>query len=120
MNYHLALLSKQAGIKHFSLVSAKGANSKVYANNHLFFHSLLYLKIKGELENKIIELKFPRFTIFRPGLLNRHMNDARMLEEFSLKMLKAIDVKDLANAMFRDSLLYIEGIAANRSSRRRY
>lgn len=59
-NYACAKAAKEAGINTFVLVSSLGANlSSIFP----------YMKIKGQLEDDIIALKFPRTIIIRPGAL---------------------------------------------------
>ncbi|XP_037696152.1 oxidoreductase HTATIP2 isoform X1 [Choloepus didactylus] len=55
-----AELAKAGGCKHFNLVSSKGADKS---------SNFLYLQIKGEVEARVEELKFDRFSVFRPGVL---------------------------------------------------
>lgn len=55
-----AELAKAGGCKHFNLLSSKGADKS---------SNFLYLQIKGEVEAKVEELNFDRYSIFRPGVL---------------------------------------------------
>nr|XP_003462644.1 oxidoreductase HTATIP2 [Cavia porcellus] len=55
-----AELAKTGGCKHFNLVSSKGADKS---------SNFLYLQVKGETEARIEELKFDRYSVFRPGAL---------------------------------------------------
>ncbi|XP_006892073.1 PREDICTED: oxidoreductase HTATIP2-like [Elephantulus edwardii] len=55
-----AELAKAGGCKHFNLLSAIGADKS---------SSFLCLQVKGEVEAKVEELKFDRYSIFRPGVL---------------------------------------------------
>ncbi|GAB1292136.1 Oxidoreductase HTATIP2 [Apodemus speciosus] len=55
-----AELAKAGGCKHFNLLSSRGADKS---------SSFLYLQVKGEVEAKVEELKFDRFSVFRPGVL---------------------------------------------------
>ncbi|KAM8819598.1 oxidoreductase HTATIP2 isoform 3-T4 [Rhynchonycteris naso] len=55
-----AELAKAGGCKHFNLLSSKGADKS---------SSFLYLQVKGEVEDRVEELKFDRYSIFRPGVL---------------------------------------------------
>lgn len=59
-NLECAKAARDAGIETFVLVSSGGASEGSF---------FPYLKIKGELENRILELKFPRTIILRPGIL---------------------------------------------------
>jgi len=88
-----AILSKKAGIKHFSLLTSKGSNSNVWANDWKISHGLLYLKVKGDAEQACIQQKFQRLSIFRPGGLARDGNKNFML---------SLDVRDLAAVMVYD------------------
>ncbi|XP_069421428.1 oxidoreductase HTATIP2 isoform X1 [Ovis canadensis] len=55
-----AELAKSGGCKHFNLLSSKGADKS---------SNFLYLQVKGEVEARVEELKFDRYSIFRPGVL---------------------------------------------------
>ncbi|XP_057551111.1 oxidoreductase HTATIP2 isoform X1 [Hippopotamus amphibius kiboko] len=55
-----AELAKAGGCKHFNLLSSKGADES---------SNFLYLQVKGEVEARVEELKFDRYSIFRPGVL---------------------------------------------------
>lgn len=60
LNYALAKAAKDQGFETYVLVSSAGANS-----NSMF----AYLKMKGELEDKLKDLKFENLIILRPGAL---------------------------------------------------
>ncbi|KAM4845432.1 oxidoreductase HTATIP2 isoform 1-T2 [Thomomys bottae] len=55
-----AELAKAGGCKHFNLVSSRGADKS---------SNLLYFQVKGEVEAKVEELNFDRYSVFRPGVL---------------------------------------------------
>ncbi|XP_007954081.2 oxidoreductase HTATIP2 [Orycteropus afer afer] len=55
-----AELAKAGGCKHFNLLSSQGADKS---------SNILYLQVKGEVEGRVGELKFDRYSIFRPGVL---------------------------------------------------
>ncbi|KAI5762413.1 HTATIP2 [Gulo gulo luscus] len=55
-----AELAKAGGCKHFNLLSSKGADKS---------SSFLYLQVKGEVEARVEELQFDRYSVFRPGVL---------------------------------------------------
>lgn len=63
-----AELAKAGGCKHFNLLSSKGADKS---------SSFLYLQVKGEVEDRVEELKFDRYSIFRPGVLLCDRQEAR-------------------------------------------
>ncbi|KAK6464561.1 protein FMP52-1, mitochondrial [Scheffersomyces coipomensis] len=60
INYAAAKAAKEAGVETVVLISTMGANAQ---------SSLLYFQTKGKLEDDIIDLKFPRTIILRPGAL---------------------------------------------------
>ncbi len=45
-----ATAAKAAGVRHFSLVSSKGASAWLPASHALPLHPLLYLRTKGQAE----------------------------------------------------------------------
>lgn len=62
----------EAGVRHFHLVSALGADPKS------LFH---YSKTKGLLEENIKKIPFTSITIYRPSLLLGERNEKRFWEE---------------------------------------
>lgn len=60
INYKIAEAAKEAGVSTFVIVSSMGANP---------LSPFLYFKTKGRLEKDVIDLKFPRTIILRPGAL---------------------------------------------------
>ncbi|KAG8129723.1 putative Oxidoreductase HTATIP2-like protein [Naja naja] len=75
---HAAKLAKAGGCHHFILESSKGADSS---------SSFLYLKTKGEVENRIKALEFDRFSIFRPAVLLCDRQESRPVEWVTRKVL---------------------------------
>ena len=61
-----AAIAKENGVHSFVLVSSTGANSK---------SGVFYSKMKGRLEEKIAEVNFNQYIIFRPGPLLREGSD---------------------------------------------
>ncbi|KAG7391256.1 Oxidoreductase htatip2 [Phytophthora boehmeriae] len=57
-----AELSKTAGVGYMGLLTSQGANKDSW---------FLYPQTKGEVEDKVQQLKFSRLSIFRPGMLQR-------------------------------------------------
>ncbi|KAF4317188.1 hypothetical protein BBO99_00008744 [Phytophthora kernoviae] len=57
-----AELSKTAGVGYIGLLTSQGANKDSW---------FLYPQTKGEVEDKVQQLQFPRTSIFRPGMLQR-------------------------------------------------
>lgn len=66
-----ATAAKDAGAKHFLLVSAVGANPKA---------SVFYSRVKGELERDLQRLAFRRLAIAQPGLLIGARKERRPVE----------------------------------------
>jgi len=67
----VAKLAKELGVQHFSLVSSGGANKDSF---------FLYTKTKGLAEQRVGEVGFPSFTIFRPGFLICDRKESRFME----------------------------------------
>lgn len=76
--YNAASIARQQGINEYFLVSSSGANAKSPA---------AYLKMKGELEDKVIALNFPRSVIFRPSLLLGKRTEPRFGEDLAAKIM---------------------------------
>jgi uncharacterized protein YbjT (DUF2867 family) len=76
--FRAAQLAADHGVRHYLLVSASGANAK--SNNP-------YLRMKGELEEKVLALPFARITIFQPSLLLGKRQKFRMGERAGALML---------------------------------
>jgi inosine/xanthosine triphosphatase len=98
-------LSKDNNVKQFLLVSSIGAN----INSKAF-----YLKLKGEIEQEIIKLRFDKTSIFRPSFLVGDRQEKRSGEKIviavakifsflflgKLKKYKPISAESVAKAMF--------------------
>jgi len=95
-----AIACKKAHVNQFNLLTSQGANANLWASDWKIAHGLLYLKTKGEAENSVIEQKFPRTSIFRPGPLNRPGTD-RLLEKLFAS--GGLHVSDLAKVMIMDA-----------------
>jgi uncharacterized protein YbjT (DUF2867 family) len=105
----LACMAKNRGIGHFLVISAMGANSnsKVYYN-----------RVKGEMEQQLIDLKLQRLSIFRPSLLTGNRKEFRLGErvgEVAMRVLdpllvgpfkkyRSIESKQVAFAMMQKAL----------------
>jgi uncharacterized protein YbjT (DUF2867 family) len=103
-----AKIAKQNNVPSFYLQSSLGADSK--SNN-------FYLKVKGETEEAIRNLKFDSFATFRPSMLLGKREEFRfgevigkiMMKALSfifigkLKRYKAIHVNQVAEAMMEES-----------------
>lgn len=76
-----ASIANQNGVHSFVLVSSTGADSK---------SGVFYSKMKGKLEEKITELNFNQYIIFRPGPLLRECSD-RTGEKIMVKTLRLLN-----------------------------
>lgn len=68
----VAKLALEKGLKHFILVSSMGANA-----NSKFF----YMRMKGELEDKLAALGLSKLTIFQPSFLIGKRKENRLNEK---------------------------------------
>ncbi|KAI8473336.1 MAG: hypothetical protein J3K34DRAFT_519005 [Monoraphidium minutum] len=94
--------SKKAGARYFGLVSAQGANPRLWASDLAPFHPLLYSRTKGLAEEAVKAQAFDAAGIFRPGLLDRGAK-ARPNERWFLKLVSAVAVGDVAKVMIADA-----------------
>ena len=106
---------KDAGVRHFELLSAVGANSA---------SASFYLRTKGELEDGLKALNFQRLSLFQPsailtptnrygvsqGLLLAAMPLLKPLLQGGLKKYRGIDVQQLGLAMARNVLAAKSGV----------
>ncbi|MBN2487218.1 MAG: NAD(P)H-binding protein [Bacteroidales bacterium] len=100
----IAGLCLQNGVKNLSVVSSIGANSS--SRNY-------YLRIKGEMEDKILSMGFSNTSVVRPSVLLGKRNDPRIAEAAGrvfmqafgflflgrLKKFRAIHARTVARAM---------------------
>lgn len=110
-----ALLAKQAGVAHFSVISAMSADAK---------STVFYNRVKGECENALKQIGFSRLSIFRPSLLTGPRHEFRLGEKIaqavlplfewmlmgSWKNYKSISTHVVARAMLLNSIKTDEGI----------
>merc|ERR1712129_434773 len=114
----------KAGIAHFSLCSSTGASAGIWAPDWKIGHGLLYLKVKGQAENAVIEQKMKRVSIFRPGALARDGNtEGGVVSRLDVRVLAAVmvydaecgDIVDDEKVECEDTLFYstaaIDGVA---------
>ena len=79
--YQVASIAANNGVSHLLLVSSSGANSQSRSQ---------YLKMKGELEEKVTALPFERISIFQPSLLLGERDHARIGEDIMSKVMPAL------------------------------
>jgi len=75
----LAQLTRAGGARHFSLVSAVGAD------RHSAFY---YSRVKGELEDELTAMGWPSLAIFRPSVIEGERGESRPLERLSGRLLR--------------------------------
>ena len=97
-----AKMAANAKIPHASLISAKGANHKIWAKD--WIHPLLYMKTIGQKEQTIISnFSFNSVSIFKPGMLIRLQGKQTRFEEFIELKGFGLRVDILASAMIHDA-----------------
>lgn len=79
----VALAAASNGVSNYVLISSVNSSS-----SSPFF----YLKMKGELEDKIRTLSFKSISILRPGPLKGHREKPRLMEEISTAVLSKLPV----------------------------
>ena len=97
-----AKMAANAQIPHASLISAEGANHKIWAKD--WIHPLLYMRTIGEKEQTIIsDHSFDSVSIFKPGMLIRLQSERTWFEKFSELRGSGLRVDTLASAMIHDA-----------------
>jgi len=97
-----AKMAANAKIPHASLISAKGANHKIWAKD--WIHPLLYMKTIGQKEQTILSnFPFNSVSIFKPGMLIRLRGKQTWFEDFSELKGFGLRVDTLASAMIHDA-----------------
>jgi uncharacterized protein YbjT (DUF2867 family) len=93
----LARLTRAAGARHFSLVSALGANP-----HSPFFYS----RVKGELEDALRAMDWPSLCLFRPSVIAGDRAESRPFERlaeqalrFAPEALRPVAARHIAGAM---------------------
>ena len=79
--YEVAKAASENGVRSYFLVSSSGANAK---------SKLFYLRIKGELDEKVQQLSFNKIRIFRPSLLLGERPEKRFGEKAAENILKIV------------------------------
>jgi len=111
----LAELAAKNGMDQYHLVSSMGANSQA---------SSYYLRFKGETEEDVKKAGVKGVFIYRPGFLIGDRKERRPMEKLlkvisvivdpllfgSLKKYRSTQAKDVARAMFNQSIKNNEGI----------
>ena len=79
--YEFAKAAAENGVKNYFLVSSTGANAK---------SKIFYMRIKGELDEKVQKLSFNKIRIFRPSLLLGERPEKRFGEKTAERILKIV------------------------------
>tara|TARA_B100000427_G_scaffold316543_1_gene311695 strand:+ start:1110 stop:1766 length:657 start_codon:yes stop_codon:yes gene_type:complete len=74
-------ISKSNSINSFIYISSLGANSKALG---------LYLKNKGQVENRLKKLNFPKLSIIRPSILLGNRKENRIGEKIGIFVMQAL------------------------------
>ncbi len=105
----IAHLMHRAGAKHFSVISALGAD----ASSRIFYN-----QVKGQLEESVLAIGYDYTSIFRPSLLLGERHEKRLGESFSikasalvsplmigpLKSIRPVPAQAVARSMLNDAL----------------
>ena len=78
-----AIAAKAAGVQHFLVVTAVGANPEA---------SIFYSRVKGEAEQRLGKLGFRRLDIIQPGLLLGDRTQRRPIEALLQRVAPATDL----------------------------
>ena len=103
--YNFAKAASENGVETYLLVSSAGANA--HSRN-------FYLKMKGELDDKVKDLAFQKTYIFRPSILSGDRAEKRLGEAIGIQLMKyltrfilpirkyrPIEVETVAKAMIK-------------------
>lgn len=107
-----AKLAKEHFVKQYSIVTAMGSDAKSW---------VFYNRVKGEVEDSIIDLGIDRVSIFRPSLLLGDRNEFRIGEKIGeavtklipfsllgLQKYEPIQASKVASAIVKDLLTNID------------
>lgn len=86
--FAFAKIAKQNGIEKFLIISSLGADKSA---------SNFYLKVKGDIENALEQLKFKSLVILRPSMLLGNRTEFRLGETIGKVVMKAISFLFVGN-----------------------
>ena len=95
--YHFAKIARENGVKSLLLVSSTNASPK---------SPFFYARTKGELDEEVQKLGFPKLTIFRPPALVRKGSD-RTMERAGVAMIQFFNKLGLFKSMRPMSTNYL-------------
>lgn len=78
----LAQAARKAGVQHFIVVSAKGADPQ---------SAVFYNRVKGKTEAALIALGFPHLTILRPSLIMVNRQETRIGEAIAQGLFRILN-----------------------------
>jgi uncharacterized protein YbjT (DUF2867 family) len=110
-----ATTCKQAGVRHFQLLSAVGADAK--SSSH-------YLRTKGELQDAIVALGFERVSFFQPSMILTPTNRYGLMQglmlvvwpllsgvlQGGLRKYRGIKVETLGRAIAKNAITSGQGL----------
>jgi uncharacterized protein YbjT (DUF2867 family) len=104
----IAELARERGARHFSIVSALGANP-----GSPFFYS----RVKGELEQALKVMDWPSLGVFRPSLIAGQRAESRPMEKLGERLLRfapagwsSVEARQIARAMVAVALKEPRGV----------
>lgn len=80
-NLRFAKTALENGITDYILVSSAGANPK---------SPIFYARMKGQLDDTVMNMGFPKTVILRPSILDGNRTGKRTAEKYGLKLTKMI------------------------------
>ena len=105
-----AKAAKAAGVDHFLVVTAVGANPDA---------SVFYSRVKGQTEGQLMTMGFKRLDIIRPGLLLGYRRERRLIEALLQRIAPATDLlmhrkwRRYRSVQATDAAQCLLGLAAN-------
>jgi uncharacterized protein YbjT (DUF2867 family) len=111
----LAKAMRSKGANHFLVVTALGSNAQSV---------VFYSRVKGQLEQQLIDLQYPSLSIFQPSLLLGERKERRLGEDLAklfitmitpllaggLRKYRAIQGADVAKAMLKIAMQPASGV----------
>jgi len=79
--HQVAFWAKKNGVKNYALVSSAGADSK---------SKVFYSRMKGELDDEVIDLRFSKSVIVKPSIIQGKRNESRLGESIGLKTMQVL------------------------------
>lgn len=92
-----AKLAKKLDVKHYGLLTSMGANANSW---------LMYMRVKGEVENAVKATGIHNLCIYRPGLLLNRDNDSRIGEKIGswVPFISKIESAEVGRAILEQAI----------------